>query len=281
MTDHSCAFGGDRASTLIAYLYDDIEPAERAALETHLVTCAACRGELDELAGVRRQLARWAPPDSRQSAVVSHQSAVGSHQSGLVGSQRGMFGSPRLVGAPEAGGARRSWWRDIPAWAQVAAAMLVLGASAGIANLDIRYDRDGLSVRTGWSKPAPTAPVGSDAAPAPWRPELAALERQLRSDLQPPQPIAAAPAAPAGQAARTDADLMRRLKSLVDESERRQQSELALRVAEVLRDVNAQRTADLRRIDQNLGAVQDKTNVEVLRNRGLLNYYVQRVSQRP
>jgi hypothetical protein len=75
---------------------------------------------------------------------------------------------------------------------------------------------------------------------------------------------------------------MRRVRALVGESERRQQRELALRVAELVRDVNAQRQADLRRIDQNLGLMQNKTNVEVLRNREMLNYVAQRVSsQRP
>ena len=41
----------------------------------------------------------------------------------------------------------------MPAWAQVAAALFVLGVSATIANLDVRYDRSGLTIRTGWSKP--------------------------------------------------------------------------------------------------------------------------------
>jgi putative zinc finger protein len=276
MSDYICGWSGDRAETVIGYLYDDIEPAERAAFESHLITCAACRHEVAALGGVRRQLARWAPPDSRQSTVVSHQSGVISHQPGVI--ER-----PGLFGAPDRRDARRSWWRDMPAWAQVAAALLVLGVSAGIAGLDVHYDRDGLSVRTGWSKTAPAAPsarAATDSASAAWQSDLAALERQLRTEFRAAQAVAA-PASQVQPPARTDADLLRRVKALVDESERRQQSELALRVAEVLRDVNAQRTADLRRIDQNLGAVQDKTNVEVLRNRGLLNYYVQRASQRP
>ena len=74
---------------------------------------------------------------------------------------------------------------------------------------------------------------------------------------------------------------MRRVKALVDESERRQQNELALRMGEVIRDLNVQRQADLRKIDQNLGMFQDRTGVEVLRNRQKLDYILQRVSQQP
>ena len=65
---------------------------------------------------------------------------------------------------------------------------------------------------------------------------------------------------------------------MIDESERRQQTELALRVAGALHDVNAQRNADLVRINQNLGLMQQDMGVEVLKNRKTLDYLV-RVSQ--
>jgi hypothetical protein len=87
----------------------------------------------------------------------------------------------------------------------------------------------------------------------------------------------AAPAVP--RAVALDPDTMRRMKALVEESERRQQREIALRVAEVTQNVNAQRQADLRKIDQNLGMVQDRTGVLVLQNRQMLNNFIQRVSQ--
>ncbi len=72
-----------------------------------------------------------------------------------------------------------------------------------------------------------------------------------------------------------DADVVRRVKGLLDESERRHERELALRVAEVMRDINAQRQADLVKIDQNL----NQGRVEVLRNRQMLDYYMQRASR--
>jgi hypothetical protein len=81
----------------------------------------------------------------------------------------------------------------------------------------------------------------------------------------------------------SDAELMRRVRTLVDESERRQKLELALRVGEIVeivRDVNAKRQTDLRRINQSLGLFEGKTTLEVNRNREILNYVAQRVSQK-
>src|SRR5439155_200129 len=92
------------------------------------------------------------------------------------------------------------WWRDVPVWAQVAAALLFLGVSAGIANLDVRYDHNGVTVRTGWSRVSTAPPSdsvaqragapGSPGTPGipgtyvPWRSELAALEQQLRAEMR-------------------------------------------------------------------------------------------------
>lgn len=258
MTD-TCGYSGDRDETLIAYLYDDIDPATRARFDAHLAVCARCRDEVRALTGVRRQLAHWEP----DLIVAGRQlSAAGPRAS--------------TVGAP-----RQSWWREIPAWAQVAAALLFFGVSAAIANVDVRYDGNGLSVHTGWSPRAQSAvivptPGPAQAAPAPWRADLTALEQQLRTELRTTQASATTAAAAGGQtssraASAGDADVLRRVRALVDESERRQQRELALRVAEVLRDVGAQRQADLVRIDRSLGAVQNNLGVEVMKQRQSLN----------
>ena len=77
----------------------------------------------------------------------------------------------------------------------------------------------------------------------------------------------------------SDADLLRRVRTMIDESERRQQSELALRVAGALRDVNVQRNADLVRINQTLGLFQQDMGVAVLQNKRKVDYLVERVSQ--
>jgi hypothetical protein len=255
MTDITCTYAGDREQTLIAYLYDDIEAAERSAFDAHLSGCARCRRDLAALGGVRRRLAAWQPEMPQLSALGSQQSASPEPQ------------------APS------PWYRQVPAWAQVAAALLFLGVSAAIANLDVRSDANGLSIRTGWSK---TAPAIAATRPAPvneMRPvnlvnqdQLAALEQRLRGEIKTAaaQPARVSPA---------DAETLRRVRALIDESEKREERELALRVAQVLRDVNAQRQADLSKIDRNLGLIQNNTGVEILKQREMLNYMM-RVSQR-
>ena len=266
MTDTLCGYA-DRDETIVAFLYDELDASRRRDFNAHLLTCVVCRDEVAGLRTVRTQLARWEPP---------------------------ALASPT---PPVAATSRPAWWRTVPAWAQVAAALLFLGVSAGIANLDVRYDQNGLSITTGWSRgsggsrgsgvpsEAQSAKLGQGlnmgagaAADAPWRSDLTALERQLRSELR-----AFQPPAPAGQAVRvaspSDAETLRRVRALLDESEKRQQRELALRIAEVVRDVNAQRQVDLRNIDHTLGIVRNEVGVEVLKQRQSLNL-LYRASQR-
>jgi anti-sigma factor RsiW len=248
---------------LIAYLYDDIDPAARGVFDAHLAGCEHCRAELEALGGVRTTLARWNPPEPKSLAAANPQSATRNPQ----------------------------WWRTIPAWAQVAAALLFLGVSAGIANLDVRYDRDGLAIRTGWSKqaaqsaqrPAATEQIGVASqsgggqgfSPAS-KADLEALERQLRIELR---SLAATPAVAVTRPAASDAEILRKVRALIDDTERRQQRELALRLAQAITDVNAQRQADLRKIDVSLNGVQNSLGVEVLKQRQSLNYLM-RVNQR-
>jgi hypothetical protein len=116
---------GEREA-LVTYLYGEADPAARARFEGHLLACGACRQELDALRGVRARLADWRRPDQ----------AVGF----------------RLVRDPVVVPFRRRWY-TLPAWAQAAAAVLLLAGAAAVANLDVRYGKDGLVVRTGWQKP--------------------------------------------------------------------------------------------------------------------------------
>jgi len=253
MTETVCAYGGDRDETLVAYLYGDIAPAERAAFESHLSTCSTCRDELEELGGVRRQLSRWAPPE---------------------------LGAPMRATsfAPGAAGPPRKWWEEVPAWAQVAAAVLVLGAAAGAANLNIHYGQDGFSVQTGWIRPAParSETATSAASQAPWRADLTRLDQQLRADLRPAS--AQAPADSVAGAGTSDADLLRKVRALINDSEKRQQTELALRIGQVSHDVQTQRAADLTNIQRNLMGIQNTTGIAVEQQRQYINSLV-RVSQ--
>jgi hypothetical protein len=265
MTESVCTYSGNRDEALVTFLYDDDtwSGGDRAAFGVHVSTCAACRDELDAMRGIRAELGRWNPPDPNFAITFSNAPRAQS----AINQQSAIDNQP--------------WWESIPAWAQVAAALLFLGVSAGIANLDIRYDSQGLSVRTGWSQPR-NAAVATTAAPAaggasvsakgdaPWTADLVALQQQLTAEMRTARTAAAASAQPAAIRP-ADADLVRRVRALIDESEKRQQRELALRVAEVLRDVNVQRQADLARVNRALGAVENNLGVEVLKTRQQVN----------
>ena len=69
------------------------------------------------------------------------------------------------------------------------------------------------------------------------------------------------------------------MRALVDESEKRQQRELALRLAELFRDINAQRQADLVKIDRTLGVVQNNVGIDLMKTRNQMDL-VLRASQR-
>jgi hypothetical protein len=260
ITEIFCNYGDDRDGAIVAFLYDDPDGsgAERDRFESHLAACARCQTEIAALRGVRTQLARWSPPEP---SFISGQ-------------------SPSNV--PSAF-SNQPWWSRVPVWAQTAAALLFLGVSAGVANLDVHYDQRGLSIRTGWSKPAAAAASLSPAADTPWKTDLTALESQLKNEIRAAQASAVpAPSTRAITVSASDGDITRRVRALVEESEKRQQRELALRIAELLRDVNVQRQADLVKIDRTLGVVQNNVGIEVMKNRQQINQMdlLYRASQR-
>jgi hypothetical protein len=245
MNEVYCAYSGNRDETLIAYLYDEIDGSDRMAFDTHLADCAVCRGELVVLRNTRERLGQWSVAE-----IAS------------------------LVAPPAAAPAAR-WWQQVPAWAQVAAAMVFVGVGAGVANLDVKYDQNGLSVRTGWSSPAPAAAV-DPASATPWRAELASLEQQLRAELRATSSKVAAIEQSTPDA--NQAQLIRQVKALIEEAERREQRELALRVAEVTRDVQAQRQADLAKVERSIVGVQNNVGFEIMRQRADMNSLAVRVS---
>jgi hypothetical protein len=247
----------DDRERLVTYLYDDGSDDERAAVEAHLARCAECAAELAELRAVRASLADWQPPETALGFRITRDRREAR---------------------------TRSWW-PLPAWAQAAAAVLVLGAGAGLANLEIRYDNQGLTMRTGWARGSGsgeairsvsvTPPVTKPRTVAVTAQDLVALEDRLRAEFVHSTPISAP--MPAGSGVSSH-DLLQQVRALVAESEQRQQKELALRLSQVLTDVESQRRSDLVRIEQNMGQIEGFTGQEAVRQRELLNYLM-RVSQ--
>ena len=254
MNESVCSYGESRDELLVSFLYNELAVDERASFGRHLAACLPCRAELEALRDVRMDLRQWSPPVQD-------------------------FRVPLEPVRPPVRSRFAAFIPDIPTWAQAAAAVLFLGAGAGMANLEITYGKDGLLVQTGWrhQAAAPAAPGNDALATAPaggeaWRSELTALEQRLRSEMAVRQ--AAAP----GLSEAEDA-LIRRVRGLVRDSEQRQQREIALRVAEMARQVEGQRQADLQRIDRNLGLIERSTGLEVMRTQQQFKNLVQRVSQ--
>jgi hypothetical protein len=251
-------FACDDKEQLVAYLYDELGDAARARVDVHVRHCDSCAGELAGLGGVRRELAGWSPPDV----------ALG-------------FSVVSTAAAP----ASRSVWREVPAWAQLAAAVLVMGIGLAVANLQVRYGEAGLVVTTGWMTPvAAPVPEVAQAVAAPatdeaWRAELAALEQRIRDAMPASPPLVAASDRASAPAVDTEA-LLRQVNALVEASELRQRQELAYRLTQFNRDMEMQRRADLVRIERGVGQIEGRTGAEVARQREMLNYLV-RASQRP
>ena len=250
------------SDALMSYLYGEGPAEERLAFEAHLRTCARCADEATALRAVRGDIAAWAPPET----VLDF----------------------RIVREPAPARSRWAWMSAMPAWAQLAAASLAVGVAAGLAGLDVQYGKDGLAVRTGWGRPADARQAAAGAvAPAsdgaaPWRADLAALQEQLRGEFGQAAARAVTPvSAPSGSAARglSDDEFLARVKQLIAASETRTQREMALRMAEVVRDVDTQRRADMRRVADGLGVLEGRTGAAVAQQREMMNYLL-RVSQR-
>lgn len=233
---------GDGAA-LTGYLYGEAAPNERRAVETHLRECMACAAELEGLASTREQLATWRPPAASLAFHVTRREAD--------------------VTAPPV----MPWWRQpMPGWMQAAAAVLVFGA--------------GLSAGAGWNRAsapgAGQAPATSAQAVSPA--DLSSLEARLREEMNALRSTSSS-AAPVVARASDDEALLRRVRTLIQESEERQQRALTLRSAELIRDNEIQRRLDMTNVQQSIGQMQGVTGAELREQRELWNALINRVGQ--
>jgi hypothetical protein len=236
----------DQQDALLDYLYEEGDPAERIKVAQHLQECAPCSVAVLELQSVRGLLGEWTPPKATLGFKVV----------------RGDADAPAI---PESVSAARGWrpgagW---PVWAQAAAAVFLFAAGMGVSQLQFEYGNGVLTVRSRSAVPAPAVEAsiihgGSDV-------------------FLPPTPVSAPDTGTAPPAATVD-EMLRRVQTLIDQSESRQQRELALRLSDVVHDFDTQRQADMRRVDQNFGQLEGQTGEEVARQRELLNSLV-KVSQ--
>lgn len=281
---------------LVAYLYEDLSGSERAGFEAHVRECAECRDELKALGAVRVDLAAWTPPQSDLGFRVV----------------RGASETGHVLRMPAA--SWRAWWT--PAAGLAAAAVLVLAAASAIARVEVHRGPDGVTVRTGGSAFAPTGSAGSFGGTSPVSVGgvtpivsqtglngqvangtasskspigegvltadvafIAELERRLRA-LETASLRDGLRNASTLSARASDAEIVKRVRELLAQSERQQKGELALRIAQVMRDVDAQRIADLTRIQQGLGRIDATVTAEAASHRDLTNFILTSAKQK-
>jgi hypothetical protein len=218
---------------LVAFLYDDIDPSDRRAFQRHLMSCVECRDELAALGDTRAQIASWTPPEADLGFQIVRKSEKPAR-----------------------------WWSGFsPAWGLAAAAVLLLALGAGIANLDIRYGHDGLVVRTGWNHAAEPAAAAATVTPVEWKTQADQLDQRLRGlerAMAAHQPSAVQNASASDI---TDAELLQRVREIVGKSETRHEREVAARLTDLMREVDAQRRLDLATIDQGITRLQNTSGV--------------------
>jgi len=242
---------GDNTA-LVSFLYDECEPGERATIEAHIALCPACAAEVAALQSARLQLASWTPPEADLGFAIVR---------------------PRAADSPRPRRLRPGAWfrQPIPAWAQAAAACLIFGAGLSLGVLR------GTSLNTSSSaQRAATNGPGSPAAVTAT--DLTALEQRLRAEMA---ELRAAPASTTAAAPQVNnAQILAQVRALIDESEQRQQRELALRTAQVVREFDSQRRMDLARIENSFGQIEGLTGAEVREQRQMLNYLMRVSEQR-
>jgi hypothetical protein len=220
--------------SLVDYLYDEGDPAERLKIARHLQDCAACSVAVLEMQSVRGLLSEWKPPPVQLGFKI--------------------VSADEDVPAP----LRQGWWpvgAGWPAWAKAAAGVLLFAAGMAVSQLHVDYGNGALTVGVRSAAPVTTSSAVGDITLPPMAVGDNATNMPL--DL---------------------AGLENRLKSLIDQSEGRQQHALAFRLSQLVQDFDTQRRADLLNVEQNLGQLEGQTGAEMAQQREMLNSLV-KVSQ--
>lgn len=220
---------------LVTYLYDECEPAERERIAAHISQCASCTEELQGLQDTRAHLGAWTPPSL----------SLGFQITRTEDAQPGKVLRPATFAHRDAH-REAGWWRQpLPAWAQMAAAVLIFAAGMSVNPL-----------RGGASAPAiaggqPDAGVRPVAAASVSRADIARLDDRLRS-LETAQVERASVQIPRTAAASiSERELMERVQALVD-----------ARIALTEREHNERSYKVLTNVAQRVDLVEERTQYQ-------------------
>lgn len=243
----------DNHDALLDYLYEEGDPTERLKIAKHLQECAACSVAVLEFQNVRGMLRYWTPPGSALGFRVVQDSAF------LPTS----IASPTPSAAVNQEARTGAWLAWLPApsqripWRQLGAAVLLFVGGMVVSQVTVGYE-DGRMVVSGRSaSPAVNARASSIT-----------LAPQAVSGVTSPNPGVTQQPVPADRYPVDTELLLQRVRSMIDQSEQRQQRELALRLSQVTREVDTQHQADLLRIQQDFGHQQEATMEYLVRTSG-------------
>jgi Putative zinc-finger len=236
---------------LLGYLYGELQPSEREAFERHLASCATCRDEVSGFRVTRTHLALWAPPEPDLGFEIVRRPAVERTPS--------------------------RWWRVSPVWGLAAAALVTLGVSAAIANLDITIGSNGMTIRTGRSLRSGQSLDAVAAATRADADRLAARLKDVEAQLAAVKSTPTAVPASTNPSRMSDADVVRLMRQLISQSEQRQEGVLARQILQVSRDVETARRVDNDRLRAGLIQLQG-TAVETSRRQRVLEDQIVRAA---
>jgi len=215
----------ENQDALLDYLYEEGDAADRLAIAQHLQECAACAVAVVEFQNVRGMLIDWKSPASELGFRIVQDATLS---------------------VPVSHSARSGWWQ-MPRL-QAAAAVLLFAAGLAVSQLNVDY-RDGrLIVSVGETTPPADIRSASITLPAEnvnRSPNTDEIVRQVVERL--------GPNASAGDTEQ----LFQRVRAMIDQSEQRQQRELAQRLMQVSREFDTQHKVDLLKIEQDFGKQQE------------------------
>jgi hypothetical protein len=249
----------DNHEALLDYLYEEGDPAQRLKTAKHLQGCAACSVAVLEFQSVRGMLRDWTPPASELGFRIVHEASL---------SPQDDHASPGLDEAQRARTGWRGWgaaaYRQTPAWAQAAAAVVLFAAGVAVSQLDVNYSDGALTVRRGPAvSPAAAQTASTSTGWIALPPESSGAVEALVLD----RAFSDREVSPNASPVDTE-QLLQRVRAMIDQSEQRQQRVLAQRLSEVATEVDAQHQADLLRIQQSLGQQQDDVMNYLVRTSG-------------
>ena len=281
---------------LVGYLYDELTRSEQDEFDRHLRQCRECRDEVNELRATRTHLATWRPPEPDLNFEIVRRPAAAAAPAASrwsISPAWGLAAAAVLVLAAASAIAnlevragrdgivvRTGWNHGVDNTAAGAA-----GTSSESTNADSAAEVQTILQRLTELESQVSSERQSRELVSERRSREVVGERRSRElvgDRQSRDSVmASADTSSSGQAGTrlSDAEILKRVRDIVAESEKRQESMVATRVVRSMRELEAAYRAELVRLQQGINQNQGLRDAEVYRQREMLNQVYRLVGQ--